>query len=104
MRRPVAFLEQLLSPLPSRNVVIRHIGEALLEALARFDAGGLEALRADWLALHAHAGLRMRVRLADGRSLTGIAAGLEGDGSLQLRTRSGIRAVRSGRVLSVRPA
>lgn len=104
VRRPIAFLQDLLSPLPSRNLVIRRIGEALLDALRRFDAGGLEALREDWLALHAHAGLRMRVRLADGRSVTGIASGLEGDGSLQLRTRSGVRAIRSGRVLSARPA
>jgi biotin-(acetyl-CoA carboxylase) ligase len=54
--------------------------------------------------LHAHAGQRLRVRLADGRMLTGIAAGLAEDGGLQLHTRSGLRAVRSGRVVSARIA
>jgi hypothetical protein len=44
------------------------------------------------------------VRLADGRVLTGLARGLDGDGGLRLQTRSGVRAVRSGRVLSARPA
>ena len=44
------------------------------------------------------------VRLADGRSVTGIAAGLAEDGALRLRTRSGVRAVRSGRVVSARAA
>jgi hypothetical protein len=46
----------------------------------------------------------LRVRLADGRTLTGIAAGLAEDGGLQLQTRSGLRAVRSGRVVSARIA
>jgi biotin-(acetyl-CoA carboxylase) ligase len=64
----------------------------------------LNGLRAEWEALDAHAGQRLRVQLADGRSLTGIGAGLDTDGSLQLRTRQGMRAVRSGRVVSARPA
>lgn len=104
LRRPIAFFEDLVSHPPSRNRVIRRITEALLEALGAFEADGLEAVREDWLALHAHAGQRVRVRLADGRTISGIAAGLDGDGGLRLRTRSGMRAVRSGRVLSARAA
>jgi len=103
-RRRVAFLEELLVPLPSRNAMIERIGLALLEALDAFEKRGFESLREEWLALHAHAGRRLRVRLADGRTLTGVAAGLDGDGGLQLRTRSGLRAVRSGEVLSARSA
>src|SRR2546430_912004 len=60
--------------------------------------------RAAWERMDAHAGKRLRVRLADGRVLTGVARGLDGDGGLRLQTRSGLRAVRSGRVLSARPA
>src|SRR5438045_358705 len=63
-----------------------------------------QPLRAQWQAMDAHAGARLRVRLADGRVLTGVARGLDGDGGLRLETRSGLRAVRSGRVLSARPA
>ena len=103
-RRRVAFLEELLPSLPSRNAVIERIGRALLQALEAFERHGFEAVRADWLALHAHAGRRLRVRLADGRTLTGIADGLDRDGGLQLRTRAGLRAVRSGQVLSARNA
>ena len=103
-RRRVAFLEELLPSLPSRNAVIERIGRALLQALEAFERRGFEAVRADWLALHAHAGRRLRVRLADGRTLTGIADGLDRDGGLQLRTRAGLRAVRSGQVLSARNA
>jgi biotin-(acetyl-CoA carboxylase) ligase len=54
--------------------------------------------------MDAHAGERLRVRLADGRVLTGIARGLDSDGALCLQTGAGLRAVRSARVLSARPA
>jgi BirA family biotin operon repressor/biotin-[acetyl-CoA-carboxylase] ligase len=104
VRRQVAFLAELLAPLPSRNTVIERIGLALLEALEAFERRGFEALRGDWLALHAHAGRRLRVRLANGRTVTGIAAGLDEEGGLQLETRAGLRAIRSGQVLSARNA
>jgi BirA family biotin operon repressor/biotin-[acetyl-CoA-carboxylase] ligase len=103
-RRQVAFLEQLLAPLPSRNAVIERVGLQLLQALDAFERRGFDALREDWLALHAHSGRKLRVRLDDGRTVTGIAAGLEEDGGLRLETRSGVRAVRSGQVLSARSA
>lgn len=103
-RRRVAFLEELLASLPSRNAVIERIGLALLRALDTFERHGFEAVREDWLTLHAHAGRKLRVRLPDGRTLTGIADGLDHEGGLQLRTRAGLRAVRSGQVLSARNA
>ncbi|MNC96454.1 biotin--protein ligase [compost metagenome] len=61
-------------------------------------------MRGDWIAMDAHAGRRVRVRLADGRMLTGIADGVAEDGALRLATRRGVRAVHSGRVVSSRPA
>jgi BirA family biotin operon repressor/biotin-[acetyl-CoA-carboxylase] ligase len=75
-----------------------------MDALRAFEAEGFGAFRKDWEALHAHAGQRLRVRLADGRRLAGIAAGLADDGALQLRTRSGLRTVHSGSVTQARPA
>ncbi len=104
LRRRIASLQELVSPLPGRNAIIRAIGAALLQSLQDFERGGLEAVRHEWLALHAHAGQRLRVRLADGRTLSGIADGLAADGGLELRTRSGVRAVRNGRVVSARAA
>jgi BirA family biotin operon repressor/biotin-[acetyl-CoA-carboxylase] ligase len=98
LRRPLASLAEILSPLPPRNRIIAGIAGSLMAALDAFEAHGFEALRQEWLALDAYAGQRLRVRLADGRSVTGIAAGLAGDGGLQLRTRAGLRAVRSGSV------
>lgn len=99
LRRGVAALEQLLRPLPARNAVIGALGRDLLAALRAFDATGFEPFRADWEALDAHAGRRLRVRLADGRLIAGMAAGVAADGALQLRTPRGLRTVRNGRVV-----
>jgi BirA family biotin operon repressor/biotin-[acetyl-CoA-carboxylase] ligase len=104
LSRPVACLEQLLTPLPRRNEIVRAVGCALLEALQAFEATGFGASRSDWEAMDAHSGRRLRVRLADGRVLTGVASGLAEDGGLRLLTRSGMRAVHSGRVVSSRAA
>ena len=98
--RKLAYLNNSVT----RSEVIRRVGLALLEAIEQFERHGLEALRAEWENMDAHAGQKLRVRLADGRTLSGVAAGLGADGSLQLHTRQGMRAVTSGRVVSARAA
>ena len=98
LRRGVAALEDCMQPLPSRNAVIGALAREVLAALRAFDTAGFESFRSDWDALHAYAGKALRVRLADGRVLAGVAAGLAADGALQLRTRGGLRTVRNGRV------
>jgi BirA family biotin operon repressor/biotin-[acetyl-CoA-carboxylase] ligase len=103
VRRDVAALEQFIA-VPDPEQIATAIGNALIESLAAFEAHGLEAVRADWERLDAHAGQKLRVRLADGRVLTGVASGLEPDGALRLATRGGVRAVRSGRVMTARLA
>jgi len=104
LRRGVAALEDCLVPLPARNKVIGAVARAVLEALREFDAAGLEPFRRDWERLHAFAGQTLRVRLADGRVLAGVASGLDIDGALRLRTRGGLHSVRNGRVLLARHA
>ena len=101
-RRRIAFLDRIPGFAASRNETIRETARALLAALAAFETQGLDPVRQEWQALDAHAGQRLRVRLADGRVVSGVAAGLAADGALQLRTRAGIRAVASGRVVSSR--
>ena len=102
VRRPVAALGDYIAV--DRNQIIARVAASLLEALAAFDAEGLEHLRGEWEAMHAHAGERLRVRLVNGRVLTGIAQGLQADGALSLHTGSGVHAVHSARVLSARRA
>ena len=91
LRRRVAALAGLLHPLPVRNVVIGALARELCAALDAFDATGFAAFRADWEGAHAHAGQRLRVRLADGRVVAGTAAGHAADGALQQRTQPGLR-------------
>ena len=97
--RPLAFLE-----LEDRNQVIREITSSLMDVLVQFERLGLDAVRSEWQALDAHAGKRLRVRLADGSVLSGINEGLALDGALRLATHRGPREVRSGRVVSSRAA
>ena len=104
LRRSIACVAELAAQPPSRNEIIRATAEALLAALEEFERGGFAAVREAWIALHANAGQRLRVRLTDGRTVSGIAAGLAEDGGLQLQTRSGLRAIRSGRVIHARAA
>ena len=102
LRRPVASLDQHIEV--DRNRVIAAVGAGVLQALAAFEAQGLEPLCAEWEAMDAHAGEQVRVRLADGRVVSGVARGLAADGALRLQTRAGVRALRSAQVLSARPA
>ena len=97
--RRVAFLE-----MPDRNLVIRKLAGALLDALRDFETRGFEAAREQWQAMDAHAGQRLRVRLSDGKLVSGINHGLGHDGALRLATRGGVREVRSGRLVSARAA
>ncbi|HEY7240345.1 MAG TPA: biotin--[acetyl-CoA-carboxylase] ligase, partial [Burkholderiales bacterium] len=102
LRRPLAALEQFVPP--SRNRVIGAIARSLVAALERFEAEGFAGARAEWEAMDAHAGQRLRLKLANGRSISGIGAGLAADGALRLLTRRGERAVHSGRIVSARLA
>ncbi|MGH8747025.1 MAG: biotin--[acetyl-CoA-carboxylase] ligase [Burkholderiales bacterium] len=104
LRRRVAALEEFMDPMPSRNAIAVRVAAELLAAFDAFDAHGLAAFKQEWEAMHAYAGQRLRVRLADGRVLAGVADGLAEDGGLRLRTRAGMRAIRSGRVVSARAA
>jgi BirA family biotin operon repressor/biotin-[acetyl-CoA-carboxylase] ligase len=103
LRRRIAALEQFIA-VPAKERILEATARELLHSLAAFEAQGLEAVRGEWESFDAHAGQRLRVRLADGRVLSGIARGLDSDGGLRLATRDGLRAVRSGSVLSARPA
>ncbi len=103
LRRPITALERLVAA-PPRNALMARLGASLMECLDLFEACGLESLRREWERLDAHAGRRVRVRLADGRMISGMARGLAEDGSLRLATAAGLRAVSSGRVVSSRSA
>jgi BirA family biotin operon repressor/biotin-[acetyl-CoA-carboxylase] ligase len=98
LRRRLGALDDLLQPPAERNAVIATVAREVLAALESYERLGLAAFAEDWRALHAHEGRRLKVRLADGRTLSGVAAGLAPGGALRLRTRAGMREVSDGRV------
>ena len=102
VRRGVTSLERAIG-VRRRADVIAAVARRLAQALDRFEAAGLEPTRPEWEALDALAGRRMRVRLADGRVIAGVASGLAEDGGLRLRTARGLRTVHSATVVAARP-
>ena len=104
LRRRLTALDDLVRPAPARNAVIAAVAREVLAALEAFETAGLPAFADDWRALHAHEGRRLRVRLADGRTVSGIAAGLAPSGALRLQTRGGTRDVANGRIISASAA
>lgn len=99
LRRPVAALEDHLHPLPSRNRIAARVVAELARTLRAFDEAGLDAFRGAWESMHAQQGERLRVRIADGRVVQGVAEGIAKDGALLLRNRRGLRTIASGSVM-----
>ncbi len=99
LRRDAVCVAQLVNEVPSRTSGAHAVATELLRALREFDTLGLDAFRAEWEAAHAHAGQRVRVRLSDGRVVSGTADGIGADGSLRLRTRRGVRDIHTGTLL-----
>ena len=102
VRRGITSLDRWMAA-PARGRVIAAVAAKLVPALERFEVAGLQPTRPEWEALDAFAGRRLRVRLADGRVLAGVASGLAEDGALRLLTARGMRAVHSARVVAARP-
>ena len=100
LRRRLVALDDLLQPPVDRNTVIATVGREVLAALLAFERSGLAAFAADWCALHAHEGRRLRVRLDNGRTVSGTAHGIAANGALCLQTLAGPREVASGRIIA----
>jgi BirA family biotin operon repressor/biotin-[acetyl-CoA-carboxylase] ligase len=104
LRRRVAAVDDGCRRRIARNAVIGTVAREVLDALQEFERAGLAAFACDWVALHAYEGRRLRVRLDDGRTVSGVASGLAEGGALRLRTRAGLRDIASGRVVTARAA
>jgi BirA family biotin operon repressor/biotin-[acetyl-CoA-carboxylase] ligase len=102
LRRPVLALDALVAPPPGRNAVIAAVAREVLAALEVFEREGLAPFRAEWRRLHAFEGARLRVRLAGGRTVSGLASGIAANGALRLATARGEHEIVSGRLVEVR--
>jgi len=100
LRRNVTCLDALVQPALARNRVIAAVAGEVLAALTTYERLGLAGFADEWRALHEYEGRRLRVRLADGRTVSGVAAGLAPSGALRLLARSGARDIADGRIVA----
>jgi BirA family transcriptional regulator, biotin operon repressor / biotin---[acetyl-CoA-carboxylase] ligase len=88
---------------PSRNALAKALVARLVPALAAFDLSGFAPFSAAWAGRDALVGRQLRVEDARG-NFTGIGAGVDARGALQVRVATGdLRSVDSAEV-TVRPA
>lgn len=85
-----------------RNRILADCLRELYAVAQQFRAGGFAALREEWLALDAYAGRAVRLGLAEGQAVTGVAAGVDDAGALLLREADGNARAYSGGELSLR--
>jgi BirA family biotin operon repressor/biotin-[acetyl-CoA-carboxylase] ligase len=86
---------------PGRNAIAATLVAELHQALGEFGARGMAAFMDEWQAADALAGRPVRV-LHGGRTLEGVARGVDADGALLLESDGTRRRIVSGEV-SVRP-
>ena len=82
---------------PERNALAAALIEAQLAALEEFAAGGFAAFGEDWRRLDLVAGRAVALQSHD-QTVTGVAAGVDEQGALLLRTPHGVKRFVSGDV------
>ena len=95
LHRPAA-LDQALSPLPDRHLLLAQLLIELAAVLDRFAERGFAALRSDWQAHHAWQGRQVRLLNGGLVDREGICLGADTDGALLLQTDFGIERCFSG--------
>lgn len=88
--------------MPSRNVIVAALLDALVEALGQFKRSGFAALKEEWQALDVYAGAQVMIQLGE-ELIFGVARGVDDGGALQLETANGLQLFHGGEV-SLRPA
>jgi BirA family biotin operon repressor/biotin-[acetyl-CoA-carboxylase] ligase len=95
---PITDLKRCVGDLPERAAVAVLLIDAVCNALCRFDAQGFSAFLDGWNDCDWLRGRHTTVETASGR-ITGVADGVDEDGSLLVMTSEGRQRVRSGSIL-----
>jgi BirA family biotin operon repressor/biotin-[acetyl-CoA-carboxylase] ligase len=80
---------------PDRNALAAALVESLVAALQEFGSAGFAAFSADWQALDLVAGKAVALHSHE-QTVTGVAAGVDEQGALLLRTPNGVKRFVSG--------
>ncbi|MFZ5523054.1 MAG: biotin--[acetyl-CoA-carboxylase] ligase [Pseudomonadota bacterium] len=96
--QPACALDEVCAAMPTRSQLLANLLLELARALRQFERGGFALLRKEWERYHIHRGSQVRLKLPDGRSVSGIAGGVNDSGELCLETPLGVQYFNSGEV------
>jgi BirA family biotin operon repressor/biotin-[acetyl-CoA-carboxylase] ligase len=96
-------LEQMMSVLPRREVILGAILESLAATLDRYGSEGFVGHRESWLARHAYTDKPIRILSDLAPSRDGVCLGVDAEGGLLVRFDNGVERLLSGEI-SLRPA
>ena len=96
--QPACALDEVCATMPSRSQLLATVLHELACVLRQFEQGGFVLLRDEWERYHIHQNSPVRLRMADGRIVSGIARGVSDNGELCLETPQGMRCFNSGDV------
>lgn len=96
--QPACALDEVCATMPSRSQLLATVLHELACVLRQFEQGGFALLRDEWERYHIHQNSPVRLRMADGRIVSGIARGVSDNGELCLETPQGMRCFNSGDV------
>lgn len=87
---------------PDRNALLAALLTDIVRVLQEFEHNGFPVFKKEWIGRHVCEGKAVALQLPDGASEQGTVQGVGDDGSLLLRTRSGMRRYNGGEI-SLRP-
>lgn len=96
--QPACGLDELCAQMPERNRLLALLLRELAAVLREFGQGGFTPFRGEWEERHFYRDKAVRLCLADGTAVEGIARGAGDGGELLLETAQGMRSFNSGEV------
>ncbi|HZW25551.1 MAG TPA: biotin--[acetyl-CoA-carboxylase] ligase [Gallionella sp.] len=96
--QPACGLDELCAEMPERNRLLALLLRELAAVLRQFGQDGFAPFRGEWERRHLHRDKEIRLCLADGSAVDGIARGAGDGGELLLETVQGMRSFNSGEV------
>ncbi|MFZ3018834.1 MAG: biotin--[acetyl-CoA-carboxylase] ligase [Gallionella sp.] len=96
--QPAGALDELCAEMPERNCLLALLLQELATVLRQFELGGFAPLHDEWEQCHIYQDEPIRLCLADGSEVSGIARGVGDGGELRLETAQGMRSFNSGEV------
>jgi len=96
--QPACALDEICATMPTRNQLLAVLLQELARVLQQFAQDGFAAFREEWERYHINQDMPVRLHMADGQTVNGIARGVSDSGELCMETEQGTRRFNSGEV------